>query len=205
MTRYSVARGSGIVTDVSDDPADRSAYTGPDDDGISWRVFPYSILPEVLPRSDTIATLSAAGLTTAVIHRAFDAWSALQQAGSAGDSEAFCNAVLSTPSLGEHAIVQDVREEPMDFRYAHTGRVVAASTHENLTGRWMSGIPHQRSPAAIWQLHCAAMDLGRAIAAHVPYAGPLPSVRSVEVLLLPVGTTKHRRRLMLILGYTRMI
>ncbi len=81
----------------------------------------------------------------------------------------------------------DVTQDPLDFRYRLIGTKMASHLNRDLTGSWMSELPHQRPPSRIWSACAKVVETRAPLSSDTPYVGKLHEFRKTEDLILPLS------------------
>ena len=81
----------------------------------------------------------------------------------------------------------DVAQDPLDFRYRLIGTKMASHLNRNLTGSWMSDLPHQRPPSRIWSACARVVETRVPISSDTPYVGKHHAYKETEDLILPLS------------------
>ncbi len=81
----------------------------------------------------------------------------------------------------------DVTQDPLDFRYRLIGTKMASHLNRDLTGSWMSELPHQRPPSRIWSACAKVVETRVPLSSDTPYVGKLHEFRKTEDLILPLS------------------
>lgn len=75
---------------------------------------------------------------------------------------------MEIPKLLPSVVLLDVKESPRDFRYRLIGTGVVHHLAEDLTGRWMSSLNHQRPPSRIWDSCQKVVETGCPLLSTIP-------------------------------------
>lgn len=94
---------------------------------------------------------------------------------------------MEMPKLLPNVILLDVRDEPRDFLYRLIGTGVVHHLAEDLTGKWMSQIDHQRPPSRIWESCNKVVESGCPFLSKIPYVGPHSEILHGEDIILPLA------------------
>lgn len=86
-----------------------------------------------------------------------------------------------------HVFLLDVRREPLDFRYRLIGTVMDQHMNEPYTGRWMSGIEHQKPPSVIWRSCELTVETRRPCSSETPYVGKHKDFKHTEDIIMPLS------------------
>ncbi|MDJ0945490.1 MAG: PAS domain-containing protein [Kiloniellales bacterium] len=81
----------------------------------------------------------------------------------------------------------DVARDPLDFRYRLIGTKMASHLNRDLTGTWMSEIPHQRPPSRIWSACARVVETRTPLSSDTPYVGKHHEYKKTEDLILPLS------------------
>ena len=94
---------------------------------------------------------------------------------------------MEIPKLLPNVILLDVQAAPEDFRYRLIGTGVVHHLAEDLTGKWMSSLPHQRPPSRIWESCQKVVETGCPFLSSIPYVGPHAEYLYGEDIILPLA------------------
>ena len=81
----------------------------------------------------------------------------------------------------------DVAQDPLDFRYRLIGTKMATHLNRDLTGSWMSDLPHQRPPSRIWSACARVVETRVPLSSDTPYVGKHHAYKKTEDLILPLS------------------
>lgn len=93
--------------------------------------------------------------------------------------------VLDVPTLMQHAVVFDVLDDPLDYRYRLIGTAVRNMSYKDYTGERMSEIDGRGPGSKIWTV-LDEVRVRQETACHaVPYIGPKKDFMMLTNLFLP--------------------
>ncbi len=81
----------------------------------------------------------------------------------------------------------DVASDPLDFRYRLIGTKMASHLNRDLTGSWMSELPHQRPPSRIWSACARVVETREPLSSDTPYVGKHHEFKQTEDLIMPLS------------------
>jgi len=90
-------------------------------------------------------------------------------------------------SLLPHVILLDIAHDPLDFRYRLIGTVIEEHLLNDLSGKWMSKIPHQRPPSRIWTNCRAVVETRAPLQSDTPYVGSKRDFVVSQDILMPLS------------------
>jgi len=91
-------------------------------------------------------------------------------------------------SMMPHVIVFDVLRSPLDFHFRLFGTSVRDYTHQDFTGKNLSGLEGKGPGSKRWTQLETVVDKKEPLYEDLPYVGPSIGIRSVTVLLVPMAT-----------------
>jgi len=86
-----------------------------------------------------------------------------------------------------HVILLDVAHDPLDFRYRLIGTVIEEHLLTALSAKWMSAIPHQRSPSRIWSNCRTVVETRMPLQSDTPYVGCKRDFVVSQDILMPLS------------------
>jgi hypothetical protein len=150
------------------------------------------------------AIVSFSDIRSPLVREGFDYW--LRKRGNdAMPARSSIDPLLEVPHLCGMIILQEIRRDPLDFRYRLVGSMVRSHLQADRTGCWMSDLEFQRSPNPIWFAHALVAESGEPIFLKPPYVGPHAAFLDVEGVILPLAEDRRTPdRLILFVDFTRL-
>lgn len=127
------------------------------------------------------------GMRSEIVIKGFRYWDS-RRTGRPWPDRQDLDPLIDIPALVPHAILFDVRREPLDFRFRLVGSYVRENLSRNYVGHWFSEFPNYDATGAIWPRHRLVAENGRPMLQRPTYVGPHKEFTYVENVLLPVGT-----------------
>lgn len=94
---------------------------------------------------------------------------------------------MDIPKLLPNVVLLDVQDGPRDFCYRLIGTGVVHHLAEDLTGKWMSSLDHQRAPSRIWDSCEKVVETACPLLSAIPYVGPHAEYLYGEDIILPLA------------------
>jgi hypothetical protein len=150
------------------------------------------------------AIVSFSDIKSPLVREGYDYW-LRKRSNDAMPARSNIDPPLEVPHLCSIIILQEIRRDPLDFRYRLVGSTVRSHLQADRTGCWMSGLEFQRSPNPIWFAHASVAETGDPIFLKPPYVGPHADFLDVEGVVLPLAEDRRTPdRLILFVAFTRL-
>jgi hypothetical protein len=106
--------------------------------------------------------------------------------------------MLEVPKLSRSVMLQDVKHDPLDFRYRLIGTQLRPHMGQDWGGMWMSEIAFQRAPSPIWTHHQWVVENRAPRFIRPTYVGPHKEFMFIEAAILPLGADPARVDMLMI-------
>ncbi|MDG1859827.1 MAG: PAS domain-containing protein [Emcibacteraceae bacterium] len=100
------------------------------------------------------------------------------------------------------AVIFEVMDEPLDFKYRLFGTIVANHSTADFTGKLLSSLPGKGPDSGIWKMLNSTKENKIPLFREVPYVGPHSDFIRSTVLFLPMASDhKNPDRIFLIANF----